>query len=76
MDFVTRFPWFSDYKNDSYDSILVIVDWLTKMMHYKPVKVTIDASKLAEVIINVVVQHHGLSDFIINDWRAIFMSKF
>ena len=46
------------------------------MMHYKPVKVTINAAKLAEVIINVVVQHHSLSNFIISDRGAIFTSKF
>ena len=55
MDFVTGLPLSSDWKGDSYDSILVIVDRLTKMVHYEPVKVTIDAPGLAEVIIDVVV---------------------
>ena len=55
MDFVTGLPLSSDWKGDSYDSILVIVDRLTKMVHYEPVKVTIDAPRLAEVIIDVVV---------------------
>ena len=55
MDFVTGLPLSADWKGDSYDSILVIVDRLTKMMHYEPVKVTIDALGLAEVIIDVVV---------------------
>ena len=55
MDFVTRLSILTDWKDDSYDSILVIVDWLTKMVHYKPVKITIDAPRLVEVILNVVV---------------------
>ena len=55
MDFVTGLPLSSDWKSDSYDLILVIVDQLTKMVYYKPVKVTIDAPGLAEVIIDVVV---------------------
>ena len=55
MDFVTGLPLSSDWKGDSYDSILVIVDRLTKMVHYKPVKVTIDAPGLVKVIIDVVV---------------------
>ena len=42
MDFVTGLPLSADWKGNSYDSILVIVNQLTKMMHYKPVKVTID----------------------------------
>ena len=46
------------------------------MVHYKLVKVTIDALGLAKVIIDVVVQHHGLPDFIISDRGAIFTSKF
>ena len=55
MDFVTGLPISTNWKGDSYDSILVIVDWLTKMVHYKPVKITIDSPGLAEVIIDVVV---------------------
>ena len=60
MDFVTGLPLSSDWKGDSYNSILVIVDRLTKMVHYEPVKVTVNALGLAEVIIDVVVRHHGL----------------
>ena len=76
MDFVTGLPLSADWKGNSYDSILVIVDRLTKMVHYEPVKVTINAPRLAEVIIEVVVQHHGLPDSIISDRGAIFTSKF
>ena len=46
------------------------------MVHYKLVKVTIDAPGLADVIIDLVVQHYGLSDSIISDRGAIFTSKF
>ena len=42
MDFVTGTPISTNWKGDSYDSILVIVDWLTKMVQYKLVKITID----------------------------------
>ena len=55
MDFVTGLSISTDWKGDSYNSILVIVDRLTKMVHYEPVKVTIDAPGLAEVILDVVV---------------------
>ena len=76
MDFVTGLPVLTDWKGESYDSILVIVDRLTKMVHYEPVKITIDAPGLAEVIIDVVVRHHGLPDSIITDWGSLFTSKF
>ena len=76
MDFVTGLPISTDWKGDSYDSILVIVDRLTKMVHYEPVKVIINAPGLAEIIIDVVVRHHDLPDSIISDRGAIFTSKF
>ena len=33
MDFVTGLPIATNWKRDSYDSTLVIVDQLTKMVH-------------------------------------------
>ena len=76
MDFVISLPLFFDQKSDSYDSILVIVNYLTKMVYYKPVKITINTLELAEESINMVMQHHGLPNCIISDYRAIFMLKF
>ena len=76
MDFVTGLPLFSNWKGHSYDSILVIVDRLTKMLHYDPVNVTIDAPGLAEVIIDVVVWYHGLPDSIVTNRGLLFISKF
>ena len=76
MDFVTRLPVLTDWKSESYDVIFVIIDRLTKIVHYKSVKITIDRSGLAKVIIDVMVWHHGLSDFIIINWGSLFTSKF
>ena len=67
MDFVIGLLISANWKGDSYNSILVIVDWLRKRVHYEPVKVTIDALGLAEVIINVVVHHHGVPELIVTD---------
>ena len=69
-------PISTDWKGKSYDSILVIVDKFTKMVYYKPVKITIDVPGLAEVIINVVVRYHGLPDSIIIDRGSLFPLKF
>ena len=69
-------PISMDWKGDSYDSIFVIVDWVTKIVYYKPVKVTIDAPGLVEIIINVIMRHHGLSDSIVTNRRSLFTSKF
>ena len=46
------------------------------MINYKLVKVTINVPGLAEVIIDVVVQHHGLPDLIVTDRGSLFLSKF
>ena len=76
MDFVTRLPISTNRKGESYNSILVIVNRLTKMIHYKSVKVTINAPALAEVILDVVVQHHNLPDSIVINKSSLFTSKF
>ena len=76
IDFVTGLPISTNWKGDSYDSILVIVDRLTKMVYYEPVKVTIDAPGLAKVILDVVVWHYGLPDSIVSDRGSLFTSKF
>ena len=46
------------------------------MVHYELVKITFDAPGLAEVIIDVVVRHHGLPDLIVTDQGFLFTSKF
>ena len=76
MDFVTSLPISTDWKRDSYNSILVIVDRLTKMVYYKLVNLIIDALGVAEVILDVIVRHHGLSNSIVTDRGSLFTSKF
>ena len=76
IDFVTGLPILIDWKGDSYNSILVIIDWLTKIVHYKPVKITINTPGLAKIIIDVVVRHHGFPDSIVTNRGSLFTSKF
>ena len=76
MDFVMGLPILTDWKRYSYDSILVIVNQLMKMVYYKPVKVTINTLALAEVIIDIVVRHHGLPNSIVTNRESLFTSKF
>ena len=76
IDFVTGLPLSADWKGDSYNSILLIINQLTKMVHYEPIKVTIDAPGLAEVIIDVVIWHHGLPNSIVTNRGSFFTSKF
>ncbi len=76
MDFVIGLSILLNWKGDSYDSILVIVDRLTKMVHYEPLNITIDAPGLAEVIIDVVVRHHRVPKSIVTDRGSLFTFKF
>ena len=69
-------PIWTDWKKDSYDLILVIVNWLTKIVYYKPVKITINTPSFAKVIIDVVMRHHSFSNSIVTDRRLLFTSKF
>ena len=59
MDFVMGFHT----TMGGYDSIWVIVDWLTKSAHFIPVRVKYTAEKLAELYISQIVRLHGSSDF-------------
>lgn len=55
IDFITGLLVFIDWRNKTHNSILIMVDQLTKIVHYEPIKVTIDASGLVNVIFDVVV---------------------
>ena len=55
IDFVIGLSISTDWEGDSYDSILVIINWLIRIVHYEPVKVIIDAPELVEVISDMVV---------------------
>lgn len=76
MDFIMGFLISTNQKGDSYYSILIIFDWLTKIVYYEPVKVSIDILGLAKKTINIVVYYHGVLELIVTDRGLLFMSKF
>ena len=51
MDFITDLPLSSTYESTTWDSILVVVDKLTKMAHYIPVQKTMLVADFIEVFI-------------------------
>ncbi len=69
-------PVSTNWKDESYNLILVIVDCLIKMVYYKPVKVMIIILGLAEVIVNMVICQHGVWELIIMNKSLLFISKF
>ena len=64
---MTGLPKSKDWRGVEYDSILVIVDQFTKMVHYELVLTTLDTEQLAEVLIETIIKYHGTSDSIVNN---------
>lgn len=62
--------------SSGYDSILVIVDWLTKSTHFLPIRSTFSVEGLAHIYIQDIVQLYGVSVSIISDLGSQFTSSF
>jgi len=62
VDFITKLPLVQGY-----DSILVVVDWLTKMVHFIPTTEKTSAEGLARLFRDNVWKLHGLPESIISD---------
>jgi hypothetical protein len=72
MDFIVGLPRTSK----GYDSIWVIVDRLTKVAHFIPVKTTYKGSQLAELYMARIVCLHGVPKKIVSDRGSKFTSRF
>jgi transposase InsO family protein len=59
-----------------YDSIWVIVDGLTKVAHFIPIKTTYSGPQLAELYMSRIVCLHGVPKKIVSDRGTQFTSKF
>ena len=77
MDFITGLPRTPRQK----DSILVVVDRLSKMAHFIATKEIVEAPQVAELFIQNVFRLHGLPSSIVSDrdvrftghfWRHVF----
>jgi hypothetical protein len=71
MDFIVRFP----RTQVGYDSVWVILDRLTKVAHFIPVKTTYSGAKLAELYMSRIVCLHGVPKKILSDRGSQFTSK-
>jgi hypothetical protein len=72
MDFIVVLP----RTQAGYDSRWVIVDRLTKVAHFIPVKMTYSGAKLAELYMSRIVCLHGVPKKIVSDRGSQFTSKF
>jgi hypothetical protein len=71
MDFIVDFP-----QSNSFDSILVVVDHLTKMAHFIPCNKSITSEKIVKLVIDRVFCYHGLLEDIVFYRGPQFAAKF
>ncbi|CAJ2678799.1 unnamed protein product [Trifolium pratense] len=71
MDFVTGLP-----KSKGYEAILVVVDRLSKYVHFVPLKHPYTARTIAEVFVREIVRLHGIPLSIVSDRGPVFVSNF
>jgi len=69
MDFITHLP-----KSEGYDTILVVIDRLTKKSHLIPCLKDLDARQFANLFMKEIVRLRGLPHDIITDRGTLFTS--
>ena len=72
MDFIIGLP----RTHRGNDAILVIVDTLTKVAHFIPIRTTFHADQLAQLYIYRIVSLHGVPKTIISDRGSLFTYAF
>ncbi|GKF69804.1 putative reverse transcriptase domain-containing protein, partial [Tanacetum coccineum] len=72
MDFVTKLPMTSS----GLDTIWVIMDRLTKSVHFLPMHEDYKMDRLARLYLNEIVARHGVPISIISDRDSCFTSRF
>ena len=76
MDFIVGLPS-SKCWSKAYNSILIIIDWYTKIVHYVIVWSDIDTSRLVVVFVwKFILAGLDIPDSIVSDWGSVFMSTF
>jgi hypothetical protein len=75
IDFLGPLPPSKD-RDGEYDSITVIIDLLTGMVHLVPSRTIYTAREVVELVFTEVYKHHGLPKAIVSDRDVLFTSVF
>lgn len=71
LDFIIGLP-----KSGGFDTILVVVDRLTKYSHFIPLSHPYTAKIVANVFCREIVRLHCIPRSILSDWKVIFLNAF
>ena len=71
MDFIGGLP-----KAMGMDTIMVVVDRMTKYAHFCPLAHPYTAKEVAAIFVKEVVRLHGFPGVIVSDRDRVFMSNF
>jgi hypothetical protein len=72
MDFITKLPKTSK----QHDSIMVVVDKLTKSSYFIPMKLTHKETKIVDIYMREISRFHGIPKIIVSDRDPKFTSNF
>jgi len=71
VDFIIELP-----QSAGHDSIMVVVDSITKRAHFMSTVTTISAARAAHLFLNHVWKHHGLPRKVVSDRGPQFIAEF
>ena len=71
MDFIEKLP-----SSSRFDTILVIVDWLTKQAIFIPAHDTITSADLARLFVLQMFSKHSVPSYVTSDRGSEFVSNF
>ena len=71
MDFILGLP-----RSRGYDTILVVVDRLSKYSHFILLKHPYTARSITDILVKDIMRPHGIPKSILSDRDPLFRSKF
>lgn len=71
MDFISGLP-----KSKGFDTILVVVDCLSKYAHFCPLTHLYTTKRVAKLFVKEIIRLHGVPTSIVSDRNPLFMSLF
>ena len=75
INFIIRLLLSKFYKKE-FDSILVTINYYTKIVYYLPTMIIVDIEELADLFIKNVLTKYDILKLIILDRRSLFTSQF